>query len=282
VSGLAERPGWQPLILSVAPNGARKTKADHPQLPISPAELAATARAAAEAGAAMIHLHVRDEQGAHTLDPGAYRAAIEAIRAELGDAIIIQATSEAAGRYGPEQQIEAMRALRPEAVSLAIRELVPDQEREAAAAAFLEWLVGEGVLVQYILYSDDDVRRFDRLLERRVIPERPLFLLFVLGRYSAGQRSDPGDLLPFLAVEQGRRNWAVCAFGEKENACATAAAALGGHVRVGFENNLLLPDGRSAPDNAALVAAAASAASVIGRPLADVAEARQIMAAGAA
>jgi len=62
---------WTPMILAVAPNGARKTQADHPAVPISPAELAATAAAAQAAGASMIHLHVRDGAQKHILDVGA-------------------------------------------------------------------------------------------------------------------------------------------------------------------------------------------------------------------
>jgi uncharacterized protein (DUF849 family) len=67
----------------------------------------------------------------------------------------------------------------------------------------------------------------------------------------------------------------MCAFGATEHACATAAAALGGHVRVGFENNLLLKDGSIAPDNAALVMQAADAARCLGRPLATAQDVRQ-------
>ena len=75
---------WDPLILTVAPNGASKTKADHPALPMTSEEIAACAAACAEAGAAMIHLHVRDRQGGHTLDVGTYRAAIKAVRQAVG------------------------------------------------------------------------------------------------------------------------------------------------------------------------------------------------------
>ena len=81
---------WQPLVLAVAPNGARKTKADHPALPIGPEELAETAKACAGAGASMIHLHVRDAEGQHSLDVGRYLAATEAIRAAVGEDLVIQ------------------------------------------------------------------------------------------------------------------------------------------------------------------------------------------------
>ena len=77
----------------------------------------------------MIHLHVRDKEGAHTLDVGRYRDAISAIRDEVGDDIVIQVTSEAVGIYNADQQIEMVVELQPEAVSLAIREIVPGKRR---------------------------------------------------------------------------------------------------------------------------------------------------------
>ncbi|WP_420349170.1 3-keto-5-aminohexanoate cleavage protein [Pelagibius sp.] len=279
VSAVAD---WAPLILTVAPNGARKTRKDHPALPIRPMEIAETAAAALEAGAAMIHLHVRDAEEKHSLDPAAYRDAIAAVREAVGEALVIQVTSEAVGIYTPEQQMAMVRALQPEAVSLAVREIVPDAAGEAEARPFLAWLAEAGILPQYILYDAADVTRFAALRAAGVIPGSPAFLLFVLGRYTPGQRSQPADLLPFMAARQAAPEiadlpWAVCAFGPKENACVTTAAALGGHARVGFENNLYRPDGALAADNADLVAAAAAAARIIGRPLADADAARRLM-----
>ncbi|WP_193370207.1 3-keto-5-aminohexanoate cleavage protein [Pelagibius marinus] len=274
---------WPPLILAVAPNGARKTQADHPAVPISPAEIAATAAAAQAAGASMIHLHVRDAEQKHSLDVGAYREATAAVREAVGDGMVIQVTSEAVGIFTAEQQMAMVRELQPEAVSLAIRELVPVGGEEEARE-FLAWLVGAGILPQYILYAAEDVERFAKLQADGVIPPGPAFLLFVLGRYTAGQRSVPNDLLPFLSEieawpEAAKLPWAICAFGPKETACVTAAATLGGHARVGFENNLFLPSGEQAHDNAQLVAASAAAAAAFGRPLADAATARRLMGA---
>ncbi len=274
---------WAPLILTVAPNGARKTQADHPAVPITPAEIAATAAAAQAAGASMIHLHVRDADLKHSLDVGAYREATAAVRDAVGDKMVIQVTSEAVGIFTPQQQMAMVRDLQPEAVSLAIRELVPEGG-EDEAREFLAWMVGAGILPQYILYAAEDVGRFGKLQAEGVIPPGPAFLLFVLGRYTPGQRSVPNDLLPFLSAieawpEAARLPWAICAFGPKETACVTAAATLGGHARVGFENNLFLPSGAQARDNAELVAAGAAAAAAFGRPLADAATARRLMGA---
>ncbi|MEM7653568.1 MAG: 3-keto-5-aminohexanoate cleavage protein, partial [Pseudomonadota bacterium] len=68
----------KPLIIAVAPNGARKVKSDHPAIPLTPAELAREAAACADAGASMVHLHVRDANGGHTLDADLYKAALNA------------------------------------------------------------------------------------------------------------------------------------------------------------------------------------------------------------
>ncbi|MFG1185125.1 BKACE family enzyme [Xanthobacter aminoxidans] len=259
---------WPPLVIANAPNGATRTKADHPALPMTAAELARNAAEIVEAGAALIHIHVRDSEGRHLLDADAYREATAAIRREVGDRLVVQATSEAAGRYKAPEQIAVVRALRPEAVSLALREIIPDEAHEAAAADFFAWLRRERILVQIILYSPEEVLRYHTLKGRGVLGEGEDFPLFVLGRYTSGQVSTPADLVPFLAAGTPPRLWAMCAFGPKENACATVAAGLVGHVRVGFENNLFAPDGTMAENNAAQVRRAAGGARLLNRPLA--------------
>jgi uncharacterized protein (DUF849 family) len=269
----------EPLAIAVAPNGARRTKRDHAGLPITPDELAETARRCRDAGAALLHLHVRDAEGAHSLDPRHYSQAIAAVRAAVGDSLVIQATTEAAGRYAPAEQLDAMRALQPEAASLSVCELMATEDDARAASDFLHWAVEAEVAPQFILYDARDLLRFRALKARGLIPGRRHWLLFVLGRYTDGQVAAPRELLRFLCADGGLDEpWMLCAFGPREAACAAAAIGLGGHVRVGFENNLQLPDGAQAPDNAALVAPVAAAARAAGRPLADAATLRTWMA----
>jgi uncharacterized protein (DUF849 family) len=184
----------------------------------------------------------------------------------VGQRLVVQVTTESGRIYSPPAQMALVRELHPEAVSVALRELLPADAPQDEALAFLTWLAGSGIMAQVILYDVEDLRRWQALRARGDIPEAPWFLLFVLGRYSAGQRSQPADLLPFVQAHTGPEPWAVCAFGAQENACLLTAAALGGHARMGFENNLLLPDGSTAPDNAALVRLAAQGAPLIGRP----------------
>lgn len=272
----------QSVAIAVAPNGGRRGKQDHPALPIGPDELAETAEKCLIAGAAMIHVHVRDREGRHSLDPEAYRAATEAIRERVGRRLVVQMTSESLGAFTPEQQMETVRAVRPEAVSLALRELAPDAAHEAVFASFLDWLRRERVMAQIILYSAEEASRLGEMEKRGLIPFDEVPVLFVLGRYSPGQISEPADLLPFIDPRPpASRHWMVCAFGHHETACVTAAALLGGHARVGFENNLHMPDGTLAAGNEDLVSAARKALEACGLTLAGADDLRGQWAASA-
>jgi 3-keto-5-aminohexanoate cleavage enzyme len=269
-----------PLILTVAPNGATKQASDHPALPLTPSALAATARRCLDAGAAMLHLHIRDAAGRHSLDVDDYREALRVVHAAVGEQLVLQVTSEAARAYEAPAQIAMVHSLRPEAVSVGLREIDKPAIGDAGLTDFFGWLAREHVMTQVILYDLADLRRWQALRANGTVPDAPWFLLFVLGRYSAGQTSEPRDLLPFVQAHAGPESWAVCAFGAAEHACVTAAAAFGGHARVGFENNLFLNDGQRAADNAELVAQAADAARCLGRPLASAAQVRAMFGRG--
>jgi uncharacterized protein (DUF849 family) len=146
-----------------------------------------------------------------------------------------------------------VRELRPEAVSLALRELCPDENAESEAARFFAWLKERSIWPQYILYSPDDVRRFDALRRRGLFGEERPSCLLVLGRYAQHQEGEPEELDAMLgAADCTQFPWSVCCFGRHELAAMLVALRGGGHARIGFENNLLLADGRVARDNAEL------------------------------
>lgn len=266
----------EPLIITVAPNGARKTKADHPALPITPDELAEEAYNCMVAGAAMIHLHVRDENDGHTLDVGRYREAMAAVEEKCGDGLVVQVTTEAVGIYEAAEQMRVVRELNPQSASLAIREFIVDGNENEAKDFFHE-IAENGTLAHYILYDAEDVVRFNKFRNDGVLPDHTAFQLFVLGRYTKNQTSSPADILPFLDVKEERDAWSVCAFGPLENAAAAAAVALGGHVRVGFENNIRLKDGSIASNNASLVHQVKEVSEAIGRPLARASDLRKVL-----
>lgn len=266
-----------PVMIAVAPNGARKTQQDHPRLPITPQEIARSAASCVEAGACMLHLHVRDENLRHSLDAERYREAILAIRQQVGEELIIQVTTEAVGIYSPEQQMQAVTELRPEAVSLAIREISPSGADEQQTATFYGFLQRERIAPQHILYDEEDLLRLGELLRRGVIPDENVSVLLVLGRYTRNQQSNPADLAPLLRQLPAVEHWSLCAFGATEAECMHEAILRGGHCRVGFENNLLAADGSVAADNAVLVRTAGQSAIALGRDIASANDARKML-----
>lgn len=269
-----------PIVVAVAPNGARKRRDDHPRLPLTPAELAQCAVDCLGAGASMMHLHVRDAAGRHSLEAPDYRAAIAAIRARVGDALILQLTSEAGGRYAAAEQAACIEAVEPEAVSLAIRELFATAQDTARSAALVARLAAQHVMVQYIVYSPADVARCAELHASGALPRAAPNVLFVLGSYAEKRAGHPAELLPMLAALPTGWPWSVCAFGADEARCLAAAALLGGHVRAGFENNVAMPDGTVAPDNAALVRATAQVLEPLRMRPATCGEARRFFCEG--
>jgi 3-keto-5-aminohexanoate cleavage enzyme len=263
-----------PVVVCVAPNGARRGKADHARIPLTAAELATEAEAIADAGAHALHLHVRDADGEHSLDPKIYRQALDAIRTRIGERLVVQVTTESVGIYAPEQQMAVIRELVPPCASVAIRELIREPAHEKLAAAFFAWACKAGVGLQFIIYEPADVVRLASLQASGVVPIDKPHALFVLGRKDG--MSNPQDLLPFANAWPADWPWTACAFGRTEPLCLAAAVALGGHVRVGFENNLLAPDGTPARDNAAAVTNIVQLIGRTGRQTASATQARAL------
>ncbi|MBJ7539580.1 3-keto-5-aminohexanoate cleavage protein [Marinomonas transparens] len=238
-------------LVIVAPNGARKTKADHPNLPITPEEMAEEVAACVAAGAGMVHLHARTLDGQHSLDIDDNAAILKAVKERLGNRVIVQLTTEAVGLYKPEQQMALIKALVPEAASFALAELIPEPSFEQQASDFFHWVAEQNIIAQYIIYSPEQLAYYLDLKARGLLPENKHHLLLVLGRYHEKQESDPKDLIPFLPlIKQLTVRWAVCAFGRKEQDCLLQAAELGGDVRIGFENNIYTQSGVVATSNA--------------------------------
>lgn len=245
-------------LIMAAINGARRTTEDHPALPVTPPAMAQAAATCAKAGAGALHLHVRDDQQRHVLDAGRYREALAAI-AEAAPGLAVQVTTEAVGRYSPAEMVAVLRALEPAQASVAVTELA--REGDALARQTYAWAAEAGVQIQHILYAPEDLIRLASLLPDG---QEGVSLLFVLGRYTENQQSDPRQVLPFLGALAASpladrvRRWMVCAFGQNETRCLLTAAALGSDVRVGFENSLWHADGTLARDNAERVAAIAA------------------------
>jgi len=237
--------------LMVAPNGARKTKADHPALPITLDEIIAEAISCYEAGADGLHLHLRDENGQHVLDAELYKEALAELRQAV-PGMVLQITTEAVGRYTPAQQRAIVEQVKPEAVSISLAEMLAGTET-SIAVAFYKHCAQAGIAVQHILYGERDLKLISGLLAEGHLEQEELQLLFVLGRYQQDQQSTPKDLdifVEWLHLNCIEPDWAACAFGLRETECLSAAHKKGGKVRVGFENSFWNADGSVASSNA--------------------------------
>lgn len=269
----------------VAPNGARRIGTDHPALPVTVAQIAVAAARCREAGADAIHAHLRDRDGVHSLDAEGYRDLIVAIRREAGHEMVVQITTEAVGRYSPAEQRAVVDAVHPDAASVALAEMIPDASHEADGAAFYARCAARDIAIQHILYTPAEIDRLADFVRRGVIPDKGpdkgLSVLFVLGRYTTGQQSDPADLMGFFAGAKALAPTIMtCAFGHGEIASVACSLAMGGHARVGFENSLTGPDGMVWPDNTHPVAATAAIAATLRRRRPDRIEALKILGLG--
>lgn len=250
------------FTITAAPNGARRTKADHPELPMTMGEIADTALACYGAGAGCIHLHVRDDAGQHSIDAGRYRETIAAINA-VAPGMAIQVTTEAAGIFDVAQQFACLRQVTPKAASVSIREMARDTD---VAARLYAYAAEAEIEVQHILYSHDDIAQLRAWYGDKMIPGHMRSVIFVLGQYAPEIIAVPDDLSPLLRGADGLDlDWSVCAFGRNELACAAQAQKMGGNIRIGFENNIFLPDGTHARDNADLISRAYAQSTSIGK-----------------
>lgn len=238
-----------PLIM-VAPNGARRGKADHARLPITLDEMLTEARACRAAGADALHLHVRDADGAHSLDAGRYREALDELARVLPD-MQVQITTEAAGIYSPTEQYACLDALRPAWASVSLREIARDAE---LAPRLYALAADHGIRLQHIAYDRADLDLLAQGRAAGIIRPEQDEVICVLGAYAPPRAGRPEELAALAPALDGLR-LGLCAFGPQEQACLLAGARVGAEIlRVGFENNLLSPDGTPWPDNAAAVA----------------------------
>jgi uncharacterized protein (DUF849 family) len=244
----------RPYIL-VAPTGARRCKDDHPKLPIQMDEIIQTAADCFAAGADGLHLHVRDATGQHTLDAGIYRETLAELRKHVPD-MDLQITTEAAGLFDVPTQLACLEGVKPAWASISVREIA----RDLTLADHIYGVCAEnGTRVQHIIYDVADLALLTDWQSRRIVRQGQDGMIFVLGRYTTGQVSNPSDMAPFLHALVNKGKWMACAFGKNEHACLLAAAQHGGDVRVGFENNLQSQDGAQFADNAASLRALARA-----------------------
>lgn len=254
------------IILTAAIVGAEITRAQTRFLPITPEEIADEAARCREAGAAVIHLHVRNDDGSPTQARDRFAATVERIRAKT-DCIIQVSTGGAVG-MSIDERAESL-AGRPEMATLNCGSLnfgddvfvnTRPQIRDLAAR-----LRAAGAVAELECYEVGHVEEALALADKGVIP-RPLHFQFVLG-VPGGIAANERNLrfLVSLLPADGSASWAVAAVGRFQQPMTELAMRLGGHARVGLEDNIYLSKGVLAEGSAPLVERAARYATSIGR-----------------
>jgi 3-keto-5-aminohexanoate cleavage enzyme len=268
-----------PLIITAAITGAETTREMNPNLPVTPEEQARDAAACVKAGAAVIHLHVRDEKGGATQSLERFRASIEAIRKSCRPAPIIQISTGGAVGEAMEKRVAPIVELKPEMASLNLAsmnfgdDIFLNHPKDVRALA--ERMRELRVIPEVEVYDAGDVEAAKRLVKKGVLG-KPVHYQFVLG-VDGGLSGELKNLSFMMGLIEPGDTWAVAGIGRYETPCAAAAVAYGGHVRVGFEDNVYYHKGVLAKSNAELVARVARIAAEVGRPVADPAEARKLL-----
>jgi uncharacterized protein (DUF849 family) len=284
------------IIITCAVTGNLTKPEQHPGLPITPEQIAQAAIDAAKAGAAIAHIHVRDPKtGAPSMELDHYREVVERIRSSATD-LIINLTTGPGGRFmpsepdpkiaapgstliAPERRVEHVVALRPEICSLDLNTMwfgnavVINTPRNVAIMA--KAIREAGVKPELEVFDSGDIVLAHQLLDEGVLPAPPLFQV-VLGIRN-GFPATPETLMYARSLLPADATWAAMGIGRMEFPIVAQACLLGGHARVGLEDNLYLDKGVLAPSNAKLVERAVQIVQLLGRRVASPAEARAIL-----
>jgi len=264
------------VILTAAIVGAELTRAQTPHLPITPQEIADEAARCREAGAAVIHLHVRNDDGSNTQSKERFGEAIERIRSKTD--CIVQVTTGGAVGMSIEERVGPL-ACNPEMATLNCGSLnfgddvfvnTRPQIREIAAR-----LTASGAVAELECYEVGHVEEALALAEKGIV-QRPLHFQFVLG-VPGGISASERTVRYMAALVPDDASWAVAAVGRYQQPMTELAMRLGGHARLGLEDNIYLSKGVLSEGSAPLVARAASYARSIGRTPVDPTRARTLL-----
>ncbi|HEY7632771.1 MAG TPA: 3-keto-5-aminohexanoate cleavage protein [Thermoleophilaceae bacterium] len=263
-------PGDDPVVITVAPTGPLTTREQHPGLPLTPAEIGAAVAEAAEAGAAVAHIHARDAEGLPTADPAVYAEIVREIRSRCP--IVVQASTGVGLDVTPEERVEivasadvevSMATLNPASMTFGTGTFHnPPWFVERLA----ELMRGRGIQPELEVYDFGHVGLCLDLVRRGLVKE-PLQFSFVMG-VRGGMPGDPALLPQLIGMLPEGAIWQAIGIGRAQLPLSFAALALGGNVRVGFEDNVYLHKGELAESNAQFVWRAVELVQAAGREVA--------------
>ena len=264
------------LIITAALTGAEVTRDQQPALPITPDEIAVAAEACHRAGASIVHVHARRPDGTPTQDKAVYAQIIAKVRARCD--IIVQVSTGGAVGMTAEERLQPVE-LKPEMATLSMgsvnfgNDVFMNQptDMEIFARAMQE----HGVKPEFEIFDSGMLTALQRWIKKGIV-SGPVHCDFVLG--VPGAMAGSAESLMFLRSQlPADATWTVAGIGSAQLPLGVMAIALGGHVRVGFEDNVYFRKGELASSNAQMVERIARISREMDRPLATPSEARKIL-----
>lgn len=266
-----------PVIITVAPTGPLTTRKNHPGLPVTPQEIGEAVAEAANAGAAVAHVHARDRDERPTADPEVYAEIAREIRARCD--IVVQASTGVGLDVGCEERLEIISSNRVEVTMATLNPASMTFGRGTFSNPpwFVEQLAQlmreRGIQPELEVYDFGHVPLCLDLVSQGLV-EGPLQFSFVMG-VRGGMPGDPA-LLPTLAsMLPEDAIWQAIGIGRAQLPLSFAAMALGGNVRVGYEDNVYFRKGELAQSNAQFVRRAVELVHAAGRDVATPAYVRE-------
>jgi 3-keto-5-aminohexanoate cleavage enzyme len=270
-----------PLIITTALTGAETTRQTQPNLPITPDEQAACAKACFEAGSRVLHLHVREDDGSPSQRLARFEDVITKVRKLVPEMLIQISTGGAVGV--PFEARMAPLKLKPEMATLNAGTLNFGDEvfinSPKDIIRLTEFFKAEQVAPEIEVYESGMIDYVAKLVKKGFITHEPLHVQFVLG-VPGGMSGKPKNVLymaEHLKEEIPTATWGVAGIGRWQLPCAMLAMVMGGHIRVGFEDNVFYHKGILADSNEQLVARIARIAEEYGRPLATPQQTKEIL-----
>lgn len=286
-------------ILTVAVTGNLTTVEQHPGLPCTPEQIANAALESAKVGASIAHLHVRHPDGRPSMELAHYRETVERIRDKNSD-LIINLTTGPGGRFVPSKddpkiagpgtsilhplkRVEHIVELKPDIATLDLNTMwsgsaavinTPDN-----VTIMAKEIQNAGSKPELEVFDSGDIQLANALLDSGVLKRPPLFQIVMGVRY--GFISTPQTLMYAHSLLPKDAQWAAFAIGRWEFPMLAQAWFMGGHVRVGMEDNVYISKGKLTPSNAALCEKAVRMLDDLGAELASPKEARAMLGLGA-
>ena len=266
------------LIITAAICGAEVTKEQNPAVPYTVEEIVREAKSAVDAGAAIVHLHVREDDGTPTQSKARFKECIDAIYKVCPDVILIPSTGGAVGMTA-EERLQPTE-LFPEMATLDCGTCnFGDEVFENTMPMMRDFgkrMLENNIKPEYECFEMGHLDTVLTMAKKGQVPGAPMQFNFVLGGPGCTPATVPNLCWLVNAIPAGS-TWTATGIGRHAFTLAAPAIAMGGNVRVGFEDNLYLERGVLAKSNGELVAKVVRIAKELGRPIATSAEAREIL-----